>query len=705
MDLNKHLSLDTIVESNNLVSQMNEDDVKNLGERILRDYQSDEDSRSAWRERYAEALKRVMQYMDRKTFPWDGASNVKFPLLTTAALSYHARAYPALVKGTRPVQCRVVGDDPDGKKQERAERVSKHMSFQILEEDEGWEEEFDKTLMVQAIMGCAFRKCYYDSNLGHNVVELVLPTDLVVNYHAHSLEKAARVTHRIPMSHNDIQMRIRQGQYCELESEGDEGDRVAPMPNQGAVAYAQDEIRGEQPPPPDEDTPRTILEQHFWLDLDGDGYREPYIGTVTEEDGKLLRLIARFEKTSVMRTDDDKIYRITPERYFTKVPFIPAPDGSIYDMGFGMLLGATSEVIDTLINQLTDAGTMSNTGGGFLARGVRIRGGEYSFRPNEWKRTDSSAADMKDGIVPLPVREPSAVLFQLLGLMIEWGSKIGMATDALTGENPGQNQKVGTTEAVIEQGETVFNGIYKRTYRALKGEFRLLYRLNYLNPPPTGEFNYTGENGDGGSASWKDYLPTDKGIVPAADPTIASPKKNLQRWMTVRQLAGQRPGYNMYEIDKQILSVLEIPMIDTILPKPGSQGAPQVPPPVQVQVQQIKAQQDDKKQQSRLAEHREKLMIQQRESEAKILMMQAQAALYSKQAGLAENDLIGQLMDQELSLQKQHQDALQSAIDNTNQLIQAAGEQNGGPNAGGVAGVGQPAGNGGVPQIPGGAGA
>lgn len=677
MHFEKHLQFETILSSNNLVDEMNPEDVKLVGQTIRQNYDNDKQSRYEWEDRYADAEKLVMQLAEEKSFPWPGASNVRFPLLTIAALQYHARAYPALVRGTQPVSCRVIGDDPQGAKAARAKRVSQHMSFQIMEEDSQWEDATDKALIVQAIMGCAFKKTFDSSSLHHVRSELVMPKDLVIPYHAKSLELAPRLTHVIGLSVDDIEERVRRGLFAQPKKpttiNGEEGMPLPrEVPVRGVIEEAEDEINGIQPNATDPDTPVLFLEQHMWLDLDGDGLREPYIGFVRYDDSVLYRLVARFEQDKVEWEGEPQkstILRIEPEHYFTKYEFIPAPDGSIYGMGFGMLLGATNESINTLINQLIDAGTMSNLGGGFLARGVRVRGGEYSFRPQEWKRTDSTATDLKNGIFPLPIREPSNVLFQLLNLLIDWGSRIGMATDAATGQNPGQNQKVGTTQAVIEQGEKVFNGIYKRTYRAMKKEFRLIYRLNYLAKPVTGKFDYADESGQGGFALWTDYFESNKAIVPAADPTIASKEKLLARDMQVFQISGSVPGFNRYAVTRRVLDDMEVPNIDEIFPKPGSPGAAQPQPPYQVQVATIKAQVENAKLQAGDRRHQLELMQDARLNQAKIMALEAQALKLRAEAGVAQNEQLIGLMDQELRAARQFQDQLTGAIDGYSKIF------------------------------------
>ena len=684
MQFERHLSFDTILASSNLVEHMADDDAKKVGDLIRQNYENDKQSRAEWEDRYADAEILVMQLAEEKTFPWPGASNVRFPLLTIAALQYHARAYPALVRGTQPVSCRVIGDDPQGTKAARGKRVSQHMSFQIMEEDSQWEDATDKALIVQAIMGCAFKKTFDSSSLHHVRSELVMPKDLVIPYHAKSLELAPRLTHTIGLSQDEIEERIRRGLFTRPKNEDAPGDSDIPAAREqlpiGVIGAAENEINGIQPAATDEDTPMLFLEQHLWLDLDGDGLREPYIGFVRHDDSVLYRLVGRFEKDKVEYNEEGQIVRIEPEHYFTKYEFIPAPDGSIYGMGFGMLLGATNHAIDTLVNMLIDAGHMNNLQSGFLARGIRVRGGEYTFRPNEWKRTDSTAADLKNGIYPLPTKEPSPVLFQLLNLLIDWGSRIGMATDAATGQNPGQNQKVGTTQAVIEQGEKVYNGIYKRTYRAMKKEFRLIYRLNYLAKPASGKFDYADESGQGGFALWTDYFESNKAIVPAADPTIASKEKLLARDMQVFQMSGSVPGFNRYAVTRRVLDDMEVPNIDEIFPKPGTPGAAPPSPPPPVQVAQIKAQIEQAKLQSADRRHQLEMMEEARLNQAKILNLEAQSLKLRTEAGVMQNDQLIQLMDQELKAAKQFQDQLTGAIDSYTKAFEAANQPQGAGN-------------------------
>jgi chaperonin GroES len=493
---------------------------------VYKDFDNDLLSRSSWEKRTETSLKLALQVAENKNFPWVNASNVKFPLITIAALQYHARSYPVLVDSDMPVKCRVVGEDKDGVRAARSTRVEQHMSYQLLEEDEDWESEMDKVLITQPIIGCAFKKTYYDPIRKHNISENVLAKDLVVNYWTKSLETASRVTHILQMTKNEIYERVALGLWCEI-SEGRQQQYSSAVMGSG-LQQAQDKAQGMTPPESnDPSTPIEILEQHCTIDFDDDGYAEPYIVYVRRDNKQVARIVARYTEQDVDRNKDEKVLSIKAEQYFTKYPFIPSPDGGFYDLGFGVLLGPLNESINTIINQLVDAGTMANTAGGFLSRGIKLRGGNYSFNPMEWKHVDTTGDDLRKGIVPLPVREPSQVLYTLLDLLINYGQRISGSVDILSGQNPGQNTPAETSRTMAEQGMKIFNGIFKRTHRSLKQEFRKLYRLNQIfiteNTP------YVSNAKNTGLVLVSDYEGPVTDVMPTADPSITSDTQRLNQ--------------------------------------------------------------------------------------------------------------------------------------------------------------------------------
>lgn len=581
IELETKFTLSKVVGHPNLAEELTDKELSDIGIQVHKDFEADLQSRSLWEERNKEAMKLALQIKESKSFPWAGASNVKFPLITIAALQYHARAYPVLIGSDTPVKCKVVGEDPDNQKAARATRIENHMSYQIIEEDESWESETDKVLITQPILGCAFKKSYFDPIKKHNISEYILPKDLVVNYWTKSLETAPRLTHVLYMSKNDVYERVARGLWLEMSEE----DVVSESSPSGLKA-AQDTSQGMQAPESgDASTPYEILEHHCSLDLDWDGYEEPYIVYVRRDTKQVLRIVARFFPEGIEKKGNT-VLSIKAEQYFTKFPFIPSPDGGFYDLGFGVLLGPLNESINTLINQLIDAGTMANTAGGFLSRGVKLRGGNYSFTPLEWKHVESTGDDLRKGIYPLPVREPSNVLFTLLDLLINYGERIGGSVDVLSGISPGQNTPAETSRNSVEQGMKIFNGIFKRTYRSLRDEFRKLYRLNQLYI--TANVNFTDSRDNNGTVLAQDYSGDVSSIRPAADPHVTSDSQRLMQAESVRMASKQAPGYNTYQVEKMYLKALKIANVDELLPDPKGPNA--IPPGVdpKLQIEQLK---------------------------------------------------------------------------------------------------------------------
>lgn len=657
MELTTTLAIDKLVESHNIAELLDEKELSGIGVQVCRHFETDLNSRSSWEKRNEEAMKLALQLKETKSFPWQGSSNVKFPLITIAALQYHARAYPTLVGSDTPVHCKVMGEDKDGQKTARAIRVENHMSYQVMEEDEAWESETDKVLITQPILGCAFKKTYYDPVKHHNISEYVLAKDLVVNYWTKSLETAPRITHVLYMSSNDIYERTARGLWLEMKEKNPSSIQ------EGGLQIAQDKSQGMTAPDSlDSSTPFEILEHHCTIDFDGDGYEEPYIVYVRRDTKQVLRIVARFFSEGIeYKTKSKKILSIKAEQYFVKFPFIPSPDGGFYDLGFGVLLGPLNESINTLVNQLIDAGTMSNTAGGFLSRGIKMRGGNYSFAPLEWKHVESTGDDLRKGIMPLPVREPSQVLFTLLNLLINYGERIGGSVDVLSGVSPGQNTPAETSRNSVEQGMKIFSGIFKRTYRSLRDEFRLLYRLNQLYI--TENIKFSDAKDGSGQVLAQDYTGDSYSIRPSADPHVVSDSQRIQQAEAVRNAAMSSPGYNRYEVEKMYLKALKIPNIDQLFPDPKGPNA--IPPPSdpKVQLEQIKQQGKIQAIQMTLKMESLKLMEEAQLNAATIQKLQAEAILALEQAkGVGTGHDIA-LIEAQIGAAKIQQDGMMKHID------------------------------------------
>lgn len=662
-----------LIKSANIAELLTEDDLAMIGSRVVLDYGKDLTSREDWEDRMAVAMELALQMMENKSFPWEGSSNVKFPLITIAALQFHSRAYPSLINGTEIVKCRVIGNDPDGKKKERAEKISAHMSYQVLEEDSEWEDQMDKVLITLPIIGCAFKKSYFDPNKGHNISQHVLAKDLVVPYFTKSLEGASRITHVMELSSNDVQSRISRGIYLDLER-----STPADTGKTDRFKEASDNISGikeassKSEQVESNDPVFSLLEQHRYLDLDGDGYQEPYIVTVREDTKEVYRIVARYFKEDVQKNREGTIVYIEPTHYFTKYSFIPSPDGGFYDLGFGILLAPLNESINTLVNQLIDSGTMSNTAGGFLGRGVKIKGGEHSFKPLEWKRVESTGDDLRKNIFPLPVREPSQVLFTLLQLLINYGERVAGSTDVMVGINPGQNTPAETSRNTVEQGMKVFNGIFKRVYRALKLEFRKLYRLNKLYLSDNQEFEDF-ITGSSTQISYKDYIENASAIRPAADPDLTSDSARVSQANAIVQGSKMIPGFNMYEVGKRYLAAFKIRDIEALLPDPKGPDAiqPGIDPKLQIEQMRSQLKQAEMAQELQLAQI--ELTSEVELTQAKITKLRTEAIKALAEAGGIESGHQIALINAQLGAAKQHQEGLLKQIEIMQRVLQKGG--------------------------------
>jgi chaperonin GroES len=653
MDFTNKLNLKEIESLPNIADVMEDEDLSLAGTMVWDDWNVDKMSRFDWEHKTAEAMKLALQVVGTKTFPWENASNVKFPIITIAALQFQSRAYPALIPGPAVVKTRVFGEDPDGAKAAKAMRVANYMSFQVLEEDTCWESNMDELLISLAIVGCAFKKSYFDPSKGHNVSEHILAKDLYIPYFAKSLDTASRVTQVLYLTKNDIISKVRAGIYRELPTETD--------PTTGEtdeLDIATQESQGLQPAMQDSSAPREVLEQHRWLDLDGDGYSEPYICTVDKETKHVFRIVARWPAKGIKRVRKE-VESIKATNYFTKYTFIPSPDGGIYDLGFGVLLGPLNESINTVLNQLIDAGTMSIAAGGFLGRGAKFKSGDNSFRPFEWKRVDALGDDLRKSVVPLELREPSQVLFQLLGLLIDYGERVGMATDPQVGVSPGQNTPAETSRNTIAEGQRVFGAIFKRTYRALKEEFKKLYQLNaiYLEDS-TNYINMS--SGLGEKVMRTDFTEGGNEVIPAADPNMVTKEAKLQQALMLKATAANSPpgSYNMYAIEKRVLQAMDIENIEEVLPDPQGPNAIPSTPDSKVVIETMKIEQKNLQMKQDLQLKMFDLMQELEYLRAEILEKETRAALNLAQAEGVQDNLQITALQSAVALAKTKQDGL-----------------------------------------------
>ncbi len=596
------MKINEILELDNIAEELEEEKLQEIAMDCLQGFEADESSRSEREDVIKKAMDFALQISEEKSYPFPKSSNIIFPLITDAAMGFAARAYPAIVQGNSIVKAKIIGSDietlqPDitdspippmmtqqaapiqqqapptgamqaappqepqitqGKKAATGQRIEAHMNYQLFEEIEGWEIETDKLLHVLPIVGCCFRKTLYDPSKNKIVSEIIYPQYLYVNASATSLEKAPRITQVYELYRNELVGRQRKGIFREVELEGH-------TPSSEEGEYDSQE--------PDYTTPHEILEQHTWIDLDDDGYEEPYIVTIHKSRGEVLRIDARYTQESIELNEEGDVAEIKPEHYFTKYSFIPASDGSFYDIGWGELLLPINSAINGIINQLVDAGHLSNAPRGLVGTGIRMKGGSLKLKPNQYDPVNSIGQNIANSIYTFPTSQPSPVLFQLLDFLVSSGRSIATVQNIM--QDVPANAPATTAMAQVEQGLQQFKAIYKRVYHSLKSEFKKIYRLNELF---LDEETYIEINGQPDKISSQDYAVDRIDVVPVADVDSVS---DMQKTMKAQFLMTfmENPLVKQDEILRRIFDSMQIPDVDALITQP--------PPPAPDPMMQI----------------------------------------------------------------------------------------------------------------------
>lgn len=556
----KKSKLSKFIESVNIAKDLNPGRLKAIGTRCYEGFLVDEHSRAPWVTQATRAMDLAMQVTTEKTTPWQGAANIKLPTIIDASVKFAARAYSEIIKDNQIVKAKVVGNDPNEQKAKRAERVSNYMSWQLIDKEVEWEPDTDKLLHMLPVVGHVFRKRYYCTAEKRTKSELCTAVKVCINQEASSIESARRVTHIIEsVTKNTVVSNIRAGVWLNVDLTTRAG---------GETSDSSDSLTAEDY--------FCFLEQHCWLDIDEDGYEEPYIVTLERESNKVVRIVARYDDDGVVYNSKDEVMSITPKSTFTDYIFIPSLDGSYYGMGFGQMLEPLTRVANTLVNQLADSGSLNNMQAGYLSKEVKIKSGRERFELGEWKRTTASAMELRDGVFPLPTREPSSTLFNLLGMMLDLTKDLSSVKDVLAGDTPGNNVPATTVLALIEQGMKTFNAIYKRIYRSMKKEFKQLYDLNYEYLDEDEYYEVLDEQR---SIGRMDFEAGSLDVRPVADPNMSSDMQRLAKAEALKGGIGL-PGVDPRPVIEIWLEAMKIPkdQIAQILPERDPNG---VPPKVQ----------------------------------------------------------------------------------------------------------------------------
>ena len=535
----------------NLADFLDEGYLREISSDLRASYEDDMESRSEWEETYTKGLDQLgLKYEDR-TQPFQGASGVTHPLISESVTQFQAQAYKELLPSGGPVKTQVLGLQ-DVAREEQASRVKEFMNYQIMEVMEEFDPDMDQLLFYLPLSGSTFKKVYYDEAKQRAVSKFIPAQDLVVPYAASDLATASRVTHVLRMDANEIRKMQIAGFYKEVElSTYNEEDEVRQKVDdlQGTSRTYSDEIY-------------TILEMHVDLDIEGfedmspngepTGIAIPYIVTLDEGSGHILSVRRNFEEGA----------GLAKQQYFVHYKFMPGL--GFYGFGLIHMIGGLGRAATSILRQLIDAGTLANLPAGFKARGVRVRNDDEPLQPGEWRDIDAPGGNIRDAIIPLPYKEPSATLTQLLGALIEGGRRFVSLADQQTGDG-NTAAPVGTTVAMLERGMKVMSAIHKRLHYSQRQEFRVLARIFRDNLPP--EYPYDVE---GGNRMIKaEDFDSRVDVVPVSDPNIFSMAQRVTLAQTQLQLAQSNPEvHNLHAAYRRMYQALEVQNIDEILPPP-----------------------------------------------------------------------------------------------------------------------------------------
>tara|TARA_R100000700_G_scaffold39988_2_gene54261 strand:- start:414 stop:2867 length:2454 start_codon:yes stop_codon:yes gene_type:complete len=539
--------------SANLAENMDEGYLGELSTTLRGAYEEDVESRSEWEDTYTKGLDQLGVKHEERSQPFEGASGVTHPLIAESVTQFQAQAYKELLPAGGPVQTQVLGVQ-DVTKEEQASRVKDFMNYQITEVMEEFDPDMDQLLFYLPLSGSTFKKIYYDEGRQRAVSKFVPAQDLVVPYSASDLQSASRVTHVLKMDANEVRKMQVAGFYRDVVlSKYEEGE--------DEVRQKVDEIQGTSKTYTDEIY--TILEMHVDLDLEGfedmsptgepTGIALPYIVTIDDGSGEVLSIRRNFEEGS-------DLARKT--QYFVHYRFMPGL--GFYGFGLIHMIGGLGRAATSILRQLVDAGTLANLPAGFKARGVRVRNDDEPLQPGEWRDIDAPGGNIRDSIIPLPYKEPSGTLAQLLGSLVEGGRRFVALADQQT-SNMNQETPVGTTVAMLERGMKVMSAIHKRLHYSQKTEFRILARIFSENLPPVYPYEVAGASREIKAQDFDGRVD----VVPVSDPNIFSMAQRVTLAQTQLQLAQSNPQlHNLHAAYRRMYQALEVQNIDEILPPP-----------------------------------------------------------------------------------------------------------------------------------------
>jgi len=555
-DPNAPIDTANIPHDANLADYIEENDLGRLSNDLLAGFESDKDSRKDWEESYVKGLDMLgFKYEDR-TQPFEGSSGVVHPLLAESVTQFQAQAYKELLPPSGPVRTQVIGlSTPEI--EDQAKRVQDFMNYQITDVMREYDPDMDQLLFYLPLSGSAFKKVYYDGLLKRATAKFITSEDLVINYMATDLASAERITHVIKTNGNDVRKQQLGGFYRDVElptGQTESSDTVDKV----------DELHGVEKNYASDDDEHVVLEIHVDADVPGfedtSGVKLPYIISIDQFSRKVL---------SIRRNWKQNDPNFEKNQYFVHYKFLPGL--GFYGFGLIHMLGGLSRTATSVLRQLIDAGTLANLPAGFKARGMRIRDHDEPLQPGEFRDVDVTGVSIKESLLPLPYKEPSQVLFALLGFAVDAGKSFAAIADMKLGEGNEQNP-VGTTLALIERGTKVMSAIHKRLHYAQKIEFKLLAKVFQIYLPPQYPYMVVGGNQQIKQSDFDDRVD----VIPVSDPNIFSMAQRVTLAQQQLQLASAAPQlHNLREAYRRMYDAMGVDNVEAIL-KPD----PEMPEPM-----------------------------------------------------------------------------------------------------------------------------
>ena len=508
----------------NLAEFIDDDELKIMATEMIADFQADRESRSDWARAYVKGLDLLGMKVEDRQQPWSGASGVFHPLLTEAVVRFQAQAMGEIFPASGPVRTKIVGKQTP-ERTDQANRVQNEMNYLLTEEMSEYRDEMEQMLFKLPIAGSAFKKVYYDPLMERPCAMFVPSEDFVASYGASDLKTCPRYTHVMKKTANEVLQLQVNGFYKE-------GELPEPTPDYSDIQEKYDELDGEEAVIEDDDR-HTILEMHVDLNLSGefedpDGIARPYVVTIDKSSSTILAI-----RRNWYEGDEKKKKRM----HFVHYRYLPGL--GFYGTGLIHLMGGLAKSATSILRQLIDAGTLSNLPAGLKARGLRIKGDDTPLMPGEFRDVDVPGGAIRDSITFIPYKEPSSVLYSLLGNIVEEGRRIGSVADMQVGDmNP--NAPVGTTLALMERSMKVLSGVQARLHASLKHELRILASIIHDYMPP--EYSYEIE----GNFNRTQDFDTRVDVIPVSDPNAATMSQRVMQYQAACSLPNNPPRFTIW---------------------------------------------------------------------------------------------------------------------------------------------------------------